>query len=131
MPAKKTTKSRKKPARAPRKRSAAPGKAARKAPAKAPVRKARTSVRKAKTSVPKVIGTITHYFPKVRAAVLKLKIPLAVGEKIRIKGHTTDFSQNVASMQIDHVALPKGKKGDIIGLQVMSRVRRHDVVTKP
>lgn len=77
-----------------------------------------------------IIGTVTHYFPKVRAGVIKLKTPLAVGDVIKIKGHTTDFTQTVKSIQIDHVALDKAKKGDEIGLLVDSRVRRHDEVYK-
>lgn len=77
-----------------------------------------------------IIGTVTHYFPKVRAGVVKLKAPLAVGDVIKIKGHTTDFTQPVKSMQIDRVPLDKAKKGDEIGILVDSRVRRHDAVYK-
>ncbi len=76
----------------------------------------------------KIIGSITHYFPHVRAAVIKLKAPLAVGDKIKIKGHTTDFQQTITSMQIDRTPIKKGKKGDEIGLLVDSRVRRKDKV---
>lgn len=78
----------------------------------------------------KVIGAVIHYFPKVRVAVVNLKGPVAVGERIKIKGHTTDFTQNVTSLQIDHVALKKAKKGDSVGLLVESRVRRHDLVSR-
>ena len=78
----------------------------------------------------KEVGLITHYFPKVMAAVVKLKIPLAVGDMIKVKGHTTDFTEEVTSMQIDHVPVTSAKKGDEIGLMVKSRVRRHDVVYK-
>ena len=77
-----------------------------------------------------IIGKVTHYFPKVRAAVIKLKKTLSVGEVIRIKGHTTDFKQTVTSMQIDHVPVNPAKKGDEIGLLVNSRVRQHDIVCK-
>jgi putative protease len=73
-----------------------------------------------------IIGIVTHYFPKVRVGVVKLKAPLAVGDLIKIKGHTTDFTQTIKSIQIDHVPLDKAKKGDEIGLLVDSRVRRHD-----
>lgn len=76
----------------------------------------------------KVIGIVTHYFPKVRAAVVKLKTPLEIGKAIKIKGHTTDFTQSVTSMQIDHTPITKAKKGDEIGLLVDSRVRKKDVV---
>lgn len=77
-----------------------------------------------------VIGIITHYFPHVRAAVVKLKAPLTVGDKVKIKGHTTDFTQPVDSLQIDRVAVNTAKKGEEIGLLVNSRVRQHDVVYK-
>lgn len=77
-----------------------------------------------------VIGKVTHYFPHVKAAVIKLKAPLAAGDTVKIKGHTTDFTQNVTSMQIDHVPLQSAKKGDEIGLLVDSRVRQHDLVIK-
>jgi hypothetical protein len=77
-----------------------------------------------------VIGTVTHYFPKVRAAVVKLKTGFSLGDAVRIKGHTTDFTQNVISMQIEHVPITKAKKGQEIGLLVNSRVRQHDIVYK-
>jgi len=77
-----------------------------------------------------LVGEITHYFPQVNAAVVKLQIPLAVGDTIKVKGHTTDFTQPIASLQIDRVAVPAAKVGDEIGLQVKSRVRRGDIVTK-
>jgi putative protease len=102
----------------------------RKKPVKKPsgVKKAATKQKK----VPKenIIGTVTHYFPQVRAAVIKLKAPLAIGDTIKIKGHTTDFKQKITSMQIDHVPVETAKKGQEIGLLVESRVRQHDAVTK-
>ncbi|MDD3088064.1 MAG: hypothetical protein PHP89_05830 [Candidatus Omnitrophica bacterium] len=77
-----------------------------------------------------VVGAITHYFPHVQAAVIKLKAPLAVGDRIKIKGHTTDFTQVIGSMQIDRVDIASAKPGQEIGLLVTSRVRQHDIVTK-
>ncbi len=77
-----------------------------------------------------LIGKITHYFPHVNAGVIKLKGPIAVGDTIRIKGHTTDLTQTIDSMQIDRVSITQAKKGDEIGLLVSSRVRQHDVVYK-
>ena len=78
----------------------------------------------------KSIGKVTHYFPKVMAAVIKLKAPLTTGDLVKIKGHTTDFKQTVTSMQIDHVPIDQAKKGQEIGLLVDSRVRQHDIVYK-
>lgn len=77
-----------------------------------------------------VIGIVTHYFPQVRAAVVKLKRPLNMGDMVKVKGHTTDFIQSVTSMQIDRVPINQAKKGQEIGLLVNSRVRRHDIVYK-
>ncbi|MDD5109372.1 MAG: hypothetical protein PHC29_07745 [Candidatus Omnitrophica bacterium] len=77
-----------------------------------------------------LIGLITHYFPHVQAAVIKLKGPLAIGNMVKIKGHTTDFTQPVTSIQIDRVTIQNAKRGDEIGLQVISRVRQEDKVYK-
>lgn len=77
-----------------------------------------------------IVGKITHYFPHVRAAVIKLKAPLSVGDVVKIKGHTTDFKQNITSLQIDRVPVASAKKGEEIGLLVDSRVRQHDTVYK-
>lgn len=77
-----------------------------------------------------IVGVVTHYFPKVRAAVIKLKLPLAIGNVVKIKGHTTDFTQNVTSIQIDHVPVNQAKKGQEIGVLVDSRVRQRDIVYK-
>lgn len=94
---------------------------------KTAVRKTGKAVKKAKENI---VGAITHYFPKVQAAVIKLKAPVAIGDTLRFKGHTTDFTQSVTSMQIDHVTVTSAKKGEEIGLLVNSRVREHDIVVK-
>ena len=78
----------------------------------------------------KLVGLITHYFPHVQAAVIKLKGPLVMGNTVKIKGHTTDLSQLITSMQIDRVDISSAKKGDEIGLKVSSRVRQGDKVYK-
>lgn len=102
---------------------------------KRPAKKVRKPVKAKKAKAAKkprenVIGKATHYFPHVQAAVIKLKAPLAVGDTVKIKGHTTDFIQKVTSMQIDRVPIQSAKKGDEIGLLVDSRVRQNDSVIK-
>ncbi len=97
-------------------------------PAKKQLKKKAVAAKKIKKNV---IGVVTHYFPHVRAAVIKLKAPLTIGDTIKVKGHTTDFTQTIVSMQIDRVPITKAKKGDEIGLLVQSRVRQHDMVCKP
>jgi len=78
----------------------------------------------------KVLGKVTHYYSQVRAAVVKVKAPFSVGDKIRIKGHTTDFTQDAVSIQVDRTPINTAKKGQEIGLLVNSRVRQHDLVYK-
>lgn len=75
------------------------------------------------------IGKVTHYFPHVNAAAVKLlKDGLKVGDSIYIKGHTTDFKETVTSIQLDRAPLQEGKKGQEIGLLVKSRVRIGDSI---
>jgi putative protease len=102
----------------------------RKAPKKRLISKRRASPAAKPKKIKGAIGVVTHYFPKVRAAVVKLKAPLSIGDTVKIKGHTTDFTQQVTSMQIDRVPIQSAKKGQEIGLLVESRVRRKDVVLK-
>ena len=97
---------------------------------KKPTSKNKPVLKKSAKQEGALIGLITHYFPHVQAAVIKLKGPLATGDKVKIKGHTTDITQVVTSIQIDRVSISSAKKGDEIGLQVISRVRQQDKVFK-
>lgn len=101
-----------------------------KAPQKPQPRKAKRAKAKAAQIKAAVIGKVTHYFPHVNAAVLKLKLPLKIGDTIQIKGHTTDIKETVTSMQINRAPITAAKKGDEIGLLVASRVRAGDQVYK-
>jgi len=76
------------------------------------------------------IGKVTHYFTKIGVAVIELKDKIKVGDKIHIKGATTDFVQEVKSMQINHKPVKEANSGDDIGLLVEERVREGDKVYK-
>jgi len=130
MPLKKKT-ARKKPKKLVKKKTAKK-RVAKKRVVRKVIRKKAPRSKKILITKPKenVVGVITHYFPHVQAAVIKLKASLLVGDVIKIKGHTTDFTQQIASMQIDHVSVTEAKKGQEIGLLVSSRVRQHDKVCK-
>ena len=77
-----------------------------------------------------IVGIVTHYFPRVKAAAIKLKAPLKLADTVKIKGHTTDFTQVVSSLQINRQPISMAKRGQEIGLLVNSRVRRKDIVYK-
>lgn len=91
---------------------------------------------KKKSSIPKgasleEVGAVTHYFPHVEAAVVKItKNPLSVGDKIVIRGHTTDFREKVDSLQLDRAPITTATVGQEIGLRVKKKVREHDIVYK-
>lgn len=76
----------------------------------------------------KEIGTIFHFFSNVNVAAIKLSGSLKAGDKIHIKGATTDFEQKVDSMQIHNAVVKEAKKGDEIGIKVKDKVRPNDTV---
>lgn len=79
----------------------------------------------------KKIGRVTHYFGKISVAILELTDDaLSVGETIHVKGHTSDFTQKVDSMQIEHKNIEKAEIGQSIGLKVIARAHEHDIVYK-
>ncbi len=76
----------------------------------------------------KEIGKITHYFDNIGVAVIKLTGSLKVGDTIHIQGTTTDFTQEIDSMQVNHKSIQAAKKGDDVGMKVSERVRPNDKV---
>ncbi len=75
------------------------------------------------------IGKVTHYFGKAKVAAVKITDgQLRVGDTIHIVGHTSDLTQKVESMQIEHASVESAGVGDEIGIQVVEHVREHDNV---
>ena len=77
------------------------------------------------------IGKVTHYFSKAGVAAIAItQGTLRVGDTIHIKGHTSDFSQPVQSMQLDNNSVQEAAPGQSIGIKVVEHAREHDVVYK-
>jgi translation elongation factor EF-1alpha len=76
------------------------------------------------------VGHITHFFSKIGVAVVELTAPLAVGDRILVKGPSTDFEQMVESIQIEHENIPKAEAGQAVGLKLSEHAREKDVVYK-
>jgi len=76
----------------------------------------------------KEIGTVSSYFSHVDVAAIKLSKGLKVGDKVHLKGHTTDFEVDIKEMQIEKDSVEKAKKGDHIGIKVTEKVRPNDKV---
>jgi len=77
-----------------------------------------------------VIGNVTDFFARPIVAGIELTATVKVGDKIHIKGHTTDMELTVDSMQINNADVQQAKAGDSIGIKVSERVRRGDMVYK-
>ena len=76
------------------------------------------------------IGTVSDFFAHPVVAGIELSGTLKVGDKIHIKGHTTDMELDVGSMQINNANVEEAKAGDSVGIKVSDRVRRGDTVYK-
>lgn len=77
-----------------------------------------------------IIGTVSDFFARPVVAAIELTAALKVGDKIRIKGHTTDLELDVESMQIDNAPVEEAKVGDSVGVKIPERVRKGDTVYK-
>jgi len=77
------------------------------------------------------VGTVTDYYAKVGVAAITLgEGALQVGDRIRIRGHTTDVIQRVESLQVDHRGVQRAERGSEVALKVGERVRKHDEVLR-
>ena len=76
------------------------------------------------------VGHITHFFSKISVGVIELSAPLAVGDRILVKGPSTDFEQVVESMQIEHANISRAEAGQSVGLKMVEHAREKDIVYK-
>ena len=75
------------------------------------------------------IGVVIHYWSKIGVAGVHItEGKLEVGDTIHIKGHTSDFTQPVDSIQVDNESVELAKPGDDVGLRVAEPAREHDEV---
>ena len=76
------------------------------------------------------VGRITHFYSKASVAIVELSSLLNKGDKIVIRGSTTNIEQTVDSMEIEHEQIPKAQAGQSVGMKVNGRVRENDIVYK-
>ena len=133
--AKKSTAARKKPVKKAKKKVAAKKKAVKKSAARKPKKstaKAKAQGKPAAQYQPAAnetkIGEVEDFFARIGVIALTVKAPLSIGDNIHVHGHTTDYSQRVDSMQINHASVQSAKKGDSIGIKAAQRSRKGDQV---
>lgn len=76
------------------------------------------------------VGRVSHYYSHISVAGLTLTSTLSVGDTIHIRGHSTDFTQQVESIEIEHQKVERAEAGAQVGIRVKERVRQQDVVYK-
>jgi putative protease len=74
------------------------------------------------------IGQVTHFFSHRSVAAIRLSAQLALGDKIHIRGHTTDLVQSVTSMEVEHARVERAGPGDDVALEVDDHVRDRDLI---
>ena len=78
-----------------------------------------------------LVGKVVKFFSKPSVAAVEITSGiLRIGDSIRIKGHTTDLEETVASMQIEKESIEEAEPGFLVGIRVKDRVREGDKVFK-
>jgi putative protease len=79
----------------------------------------------------RLVGTVSHYFKGPGVAVVQItEGDLALGDTVRFRGHTSDFTERITSMEVDHQKMERATAGHEVAIQVVARVRQHDQVFK-
>ena len=76
------------------------------------------------------LGKVADYYSHLGVATLVLEAPLAGGDTIRIKGHTTDLTQMVDHMEVNHRGVHSASPGEGVGIKLADKVRIGDAVYK-
>lgn len=76
----------------------------------------------------KPVGVVTHYYGKLGVAIVKFNQEISLGNNVTFHGESTDFSQNVDSMQLDHKSVDAAPRDTEIGIKVKNKVREGDKV---
>ena len=74
------------------------------------------------------VGKVTHYYSNIGVAIVEVTDTISVGNKIHVQGATSDFEQEVGSMQIEHETVETAEAGQVIGLKIDEKTRDGDKV---
>lgn len=77
------------------------------------------------------VGVIIKFFAKPSVAAIEVTSgTIKKGDVLKYKGYTTDFTEEVLSMEMDNQPIEEAKVGDLVGVKVQERVRENDKVYK-
>ena len=69
------------------------------------------------------IGQVTHFFDRISVAVLVLVETIRMGDTIHFLGHSSDFTQEIKSLQIEHQPVEEAGAGQEVAIKVDRPVR--------
>ncbi len=75
------------------------------------------------------VGVVDHYYDKLGVAIVDLTLELRVGDFIKVLG-STEFSQKVDSMQVEHEQVQQAQAGETVGIKVTKAVKAGDEIIK-
>lgn len=76
------------------------------------------------------IGVVDDYYSHVGVVAAVLKNSVQIGDRIHVRGHTTDIIQPVTSMQIEHADVQSAAVGGSVGIKINQKVRKGDYIYK-
>src|SRR4030095_15497923 len=80
-------------------------------------------------AVEEKIGVVTDYLDRIGVAVIHLTDgDLHVGDQVHISGRTTELTQWVESLQIEHEAVAEAPRGSVAAMKMEAPVHRRDEV---
>lgn len=75
------------------------------------------------------IGKVTHYYPKISVAEIKLVSDIKLNDKICIIGKTTGvLNTSISSLEMKNKPIKSARKSQEIAIKVPNRVRKNDEV---
>jgi len=75
------------------------------------------------------VGVVINFYAKPGVAAVKMtRGTIKKRDILKYKGHTTDFTEAVSSMEIENQSVEKAQEGDFVGVKVQERVRENDKV---
>ncbi len=76
------------------------------------------------------VGKVLHFFGNINVAIIEVTETISIGDKISIKGPTTNIEQTITSMEIEHTKVGQATPGQSVGMKVQDRVKENDTVYK-
>jgi hypothetical protein len=74
------------------------------------------------------VGVVDDFYSHISVMTLTLQAALSMGQQIHVRGHTTDHTQTIDSMQKDHAPIEQAEPPAGVGIKVNGVVRKGDYV---